>query len=137
LRLASVLAEGPASVAGAPWWITILLGVATLALPTAAYFASTRATRLQVQQGAKDAAATREDNRLAVDAAAYERARQMYEAAIDVLKDQIEDLVARVASLSEEVHSLRSANEKLEKEVSKWRSSAERLTEELERIRGR
>jgi len=132
-----MLAETSASVAGAPWWITILLGVATLALPTAAYFASTRATRLQVRQGARDAEANREVNRVAVDAAAYERARQMYEAAIDVLKDQIGDLTARVASLSEEVHSLRSANEKLEREVTRWRTAAERLTEELERIRGR
>lgn len=137
MRLASTLAEGAGSVAGAPWWITILLGIATLALPTAAYFASTRATRMQVRQGAVDAAAAREDSRLAVDAAAYERARQMYEAAIDVLKDQIEDLTSRVASLSDEVHRLRTANEKLEREVVKWRSSAERLTEELERIRGR
>jgi len=130
-----MLAETPGGPAGAPWWITILLGVATLALPAAAYFASTRATRLQVRQGAVDAAANREVNRVAVDAAAYERARQMYEAAIDVLKDQISDLTGRVTSLTEEVHSLRSANEKLEREVHKWRLAAEQLTLELEKLR--
>lgn len=128
---------GPSAAGGVPWWITILLGVLTITLPMAAYFASTRATRLQVQATSADAEANREAGRIAVDAQAYDRARVLYEAAINVLRNQIEDLTERVASLSDEVHRLRAANEKLEKEVVRWRSSADNLSHELEMLRGK
>ena len=136
MKMASLAVNNSSpDITAVPWWVTILLGVLTLALPTAAYFASTRATRLQVAASHREAEHAREAQRLAVDAAAYDRARQMYEAAISLLKDQVDDLTSRIATLSEEVHRLRSANEKLEREVIKWRGAADELRVELQKHR--
>jgi predicted nucleic acid-binding Zn-ribbon protein len=92
--------------------VEILLGMLTVGVALAAYLAATRANRAQAQ-----AATT------AVDAAAYQRAKDIYEGAIDSLKDQTRDLHDQVVNLQTEVSRLRTQSADLQTEVTQLRSS--------------
>jgi predicted nucleic acid-binding Zn-ribbon protein len=92
--------------------VEVLLGLLTAAVAVAALFSATRANRAQSQAAAA-----------AVDAGAYERAREIYESAIGSLKNQTTDLHTEVVSLRDEVTRLRAQSADLRDEVTRLRSS--------------
>lgn len=92
--------------------VEILLALLALVLPAAVFFAARGANRAQSETAA-----------LAVDAAAYQRAKDIYEGAIDALKDQTRDLHDQVVNLQTEVSRLRTQSADLQTEVTQLRSS--------------
>lgn len=100
--------------------VEILLSLLTIGLSAAAFFAATRANRAQSQAA-----------KTAVDAAAYERAKMLYESAIDTLKGQTTDLHDQVVSLQTEVSRLRVQSADLSSEVTRLRSSNTDLREQI------
>lgn len=79
--------------------VEILLAVLTCVVGAVAFFASTRANKIQAT-----AAIT------AVDAEAYTRARQIYEGALGTLQGEVEDL-------RKEIVRLRQSNERMSMEL--------------------
>lgn len=92
--------------------VEVLLGLLTFAVAAAAYFAAQQANR-----------STAKASTVAVDAAAYGRAKQIYEGALDALQSQTADLHEQVEALSDEVGRLRSANIELSDEVGRLRNA--------------
>jgi predicted nucleic acid-binding Zn-ribbon protein len=90
--------------------IEILLAILALGVSAAAFFAATRANRTQSEAAQK-----------AVDAGAYQRAKEIYEGAIDTLKGQTAQLHAEVISLQGEVTRLRLQGTELSGEVGSLR----------------
>ena len=109
-------------------WIELLLALIAGIIGWASFRLSTRAVNAQSAAAAK-----------AVDAKAYERAKDIYEGAIGQLREELTELRA-------EVERLRLANNELRTEVSKlrgFRVEAEHLEEtkglliaEIERLGG-
>jgi predicted nucleic acid-binding Zn-ribbon protein len=106
--------------------VEILLGLLTAAIATAAFFAATRANRAQAQ-----AAET------AVDAAAYQRAKEIYESAIGSLKDQTRDLHDQIVNLQAEVSRVRTQSADLQTEVTQLRNSNTELRRHISILEGR
>jgi predicted nucleic acid-binding Zn-ribbon protein len=92
--------------------VEILLGLLTASVAFVALFVGLRANRAQAQ-----AAET------AVDAAAYQRAKEIYESAIGSLKDQTTDLHDQVVNLQTEVSRLRLQSADLQSEVTQLRQA--------------
>lgn len=92
--------------------VEVFLGLLTAAVAAAAFFSAQKANRAQAQAST-----------IAVDAAAYSRAKQIYEGALDALQSQTADLHEQVEALSDEVGRLRSANIELSDEVGRLRSA--------------
>lgn len=90
----------------------VLLALLTAAIAAAALFFGIRANQAQAK-----AATT------AVDAAAYERAREIYEGALGALKSQTSDLHEQVVSLQSEVSRLRVQSADLTSEVTRLREA--------------
>jgi chromosome segregation ATPase len=100
--------------------VEILLALLALILPAAVFFAARGANRAQSETAA-----------LAVDAAAYQRAKEIYEGAIDALKSQTGDLHDQVVNLQSEVSRLRMQSADLSAEVTRLRSSNTDLREQV------
>lgn len=89
--------------------ITIIIGAISLAVTIIIYIASTHAVRVQTENSNPNAVLSR------VDAEAYDRAKRVYEAAIDQLEEetvrlqsQSRDLQAEVLRQSAELARLRA-----------------------------
>jgi predicted nucleic acid-binding Zn-ribbon protein len=106
--------------------VEILLALLATGLSAAAFFAATRANRAQA-----DAAES------AVDAAAYQRAKDIYESAIDSLKGQTRDLHDQVVNLQTEVSRLRLQSADLQTEVVQLRGSNADLRRHITILEGR
>lgn len=104
--------------------VEILLALLTIGLSAAAFFAATRANRTQAA-----AAQT------AVDAGAYQRAKEIYEGAIETLKGQTAQLHSEVVSLQGEVTRLRLQGTDLSAEVSRLRGVNEELRGQIAILR--
>lgn len=100
--------------------IQILLGLLVIILPTAVWFASTRAIR--AQSGAAKGA---------VDAAAYGRAKDIYEGALDQLRTEVSDLRAEIARLRQANEGLASQVQHLSEVNITLRDQISGLREEL------
>jgi predicted nucleic acid-binding Zn-ribbon protein len=105
--------------------VEILLALLATGLSAAAFFAATKANRTQAQ-----AATT------AVDAAAYERAKSLYESAIDTLQGQTGALHDQVVNLQTEVSRLRTQSADLQSEVTRLRVSNSDLREQVSILKG-
>lgn len=106
--------------------VEILLGLLTFSVSAVALFLGLRANKAQAQ-----AAST------AVDAAAYQRAKDIYESAIDSLKGQTTDLHDQVINLQTEVSRLRTQSADLQTEVSRLRSSNAELRRHIGILEGK
>jgi chromosome segregation ATPase len=104
--------------------VAICLGIPAAVISVLAFWASTRANRVQ------DEATV-----VAVDAAAYDRAKGLYEASIKLLQDQVMEFRTQVKSLEGEVTKLRNQSASLESEVVKLRMSNYQLSQELANFR--
>ena len=101
--------------------VEIILGLLTAAIAGAAYFAATRANRAQ-----SDA------TKMGVDAAAYSRARELYESAITA---QGSSLRGQITDLSAEVTRLRLQGVDLSAEVTRLRLQGADLSAEVTALR--
>lgn len=106
--------------------VEILLALLATGLSAAAFFAATRANRAQAE-----AAET------AVDAAAYQSAKGIYESAITSLRDQTRDLHDQVVNLQTEVSRLRTQSADLQTEVIQLRSSNRDLRAQVSILEGK
>jgi predicted RNase H-like nuclease (RuvC/YqgF family) len=92
--------------------VEILLGLLTVAVTVAAFLSAKRANEEQSKS-----------ERIAVDAAAYQRAKEIYEGALDALHTEVN-------GLRTEVSRLRNSNNRLQDEVAT-------LHQEIALLRGR
>ena len=104
---------------------SLAIGVVTAIIAVAAFWLSARAARAQHAAVAKG-----------VDAAAYDRARELYESAIDNLQEETRRLEAQVASLRAEVAQVHDQAGLLQAEIRKLRSSNDALRRELVALKG-
>jgi predicted nucleic acid-binding Zn-ribbon protein len=104
--------------------VEILLAFLALVVSGAAFFSSTRANRAQ-----SEAAQT------AVDAGAYQRAKEIYEGAIKTLEGQTAQLHHEVISLQGEVTRLRMQGTDLAGEVTRLRGVNDELRGEIASLR--
>lgn len=104
--------------------VEILLALLTIGLSAAAFFAATRANRAQAS-----AAQT------AVDAGAYQRAKEIYEGAIETLKGQTAQLHSEVLTLQGEVIRLRLQGTELSAEVTRLRGVNDELRGQIQTMR--
>lgn len=104
--------------------VEILLALLAAILPAAVFFAARGANRAQSETAA-----------LAVDAAAYQRAKDIYEGAIDALKSQTGDLHDQVVNLQSEVSRLRMQSADLSAEVTRLRSSNTDLHDQVTNLK--
>lgn len=77
--------------------IEILLGVLTVIVGVGSFFAATHANRLQARSA-----------QMAVDAAAYSRAKEIYEGALLELRLEVESMRAEIIRLRAEIVLLRA-----------------------------
>jgi predicted nucleic acid-binding Zn-ribbon protein len=104
--------------------IEILLGLLAFGVSAAAFFSATRANRSQ-----SDSA------RAAVDAGAYQRAKEIYEGAIETLRSQTAQLHGEVVSLQGEVTRLRLQGTELAGEVTRLRGVNDELRGQIASLR--
>lgn len=86
--------------------VELLLGVLTAMIAVATYLGAARAGKSQASTAIAQ-----------IEADAYNRARAIYEAAIDQLEEQVTRLQDQVDNLQEEVNLLRVSNRKLRQKV--------------------
>jgi len=104
--------------------VQILLAVLTVMVGLGAFIGANRANASQAA-GAKSA----------IDAAAYERAKQIYESAIDTLQEQIQALREQMMSLDQEVIKLQQTNQSLVLRVAELQVTNHDLTEQISELR--
>ena len=104
---------------------TVAIGVVTAVIAFATFYLAARAARAQHQAVVKG-----------VDAEAYDRARGLYESAIDNLQEETRRLEAQVASLRAEVAQVHDQAALLQAEIRKLRSSNDALRRELIALKG-
>lgn len=104
----------------------VILGLLTAVVAVAAYLSAQKANQAQAKA-----------QTTAVDAAAYGRAKAIYEGAIEALQSQTADLHEQVEQLSAEVSRLRSANTDLSDEVGQLRSANADLKRKITAIERR
>jgi septal ring factor EnvC (AmiA/AmiB activator) len=92
--------------------VEIILGVFTAGIAAIALIVGLRANKEQAKASSE-----------AVDAMAYGRAKDIYESAIESLKEQTRALHDQVVDLQTEVSRLRTQSADLQSEVSRLRSS--------------
>lgn len=114
-------------------WIGAAIAFVSLAISGAVFYVATRASRSRDKSAEK-----------AVDAQAYERAKEIYEAAITQLRQTSTEVEAERDRLREsnsllhaEVGKLRTEVGKLRTEVNSLRASNEQLTSDLADIRAK
>jgi chromosome segregation ATPase len=91
--------------------VTVFGIVLTTAVALAAFVTATRANRVQAQSAV-----------LAVDAQAYERARDSYEAALRVAHGELAGLRAEMVTVRGELAATRVSNEQLQQAVRELRA---------------
>jgi len=104
--------------------IEILLAVLTVAIGVGSFVGASRANSSQ-------AAGTR----AAIDAAAYERAKLIYESAIDTLQEQIQALRVQMSTLDEEVIKLQRTNQSLMIRVGELQATNSELTKQISELK--
>ena len=92
--------------------VEILLAVLAAMVGLGSFVGANRAGRLQATGTLAD-----------IDAKAYERARVIYESAIDTLNDHVVNLRAQMKSLDEEITRLQATNRSLIQQVSELQST--------------
>lgn len=111
--------------------ITMIVGAAAVAVTVSIYFVAAKAnkTQLRMQQGA-------------VDAAAYERAKIIYEGAINTLQGEIDSLRGEMSrlrdaneSMSAEMARVRALNREMQGEVNRLKRTNEDLSVQVTRLR--
>lgn len=100
--------------------IQILLGVLALMIGVGSFVGASRAAKVQAV-GMK----------ASVEANAYQRATDIYEGAIDSLKDQVTRLREEIAALSLEVETLRRSNHAMADQVTELREANLRLIADM------
>lgn len=100
--------------------VEILLAVLTVAVGVGTYLGAGRAGRMQ-------AAGTLAD----IDAKAYERAKMIYESAIDTLQEHVTTLRGQMGVLDEEVAKLQVTNRSLILQVSELQVTNTQLTHQV------
>ena len=103
----------------------LIIGVLGLIVAIATIWLSGHAARTQAGAAVKG-----------VDAAAYDRARELYESAIDNLQEETRRLEAQVASLRAEVAAVHDQAGLLQAEIRKLRQSNDALRRELAALKG-
>lgn len=106
--------------------VEVLLGLLTAVVAVAAFFSAQKANRAQAHA-----------TTIAVDAAAYGRAKAIYEGAIEALQSQTADLHDEVGRLSAEVSRLRSANSSLSDEVGRLHNANNDLKRKITALESR
>jgi peptidoglycan hydrolase CwlO-like protein len=104
--------------------IEILLGLLTAVVGYVAYRGSSKAATAQAEAIEAD-----------VDAKAYERAKTIYESAIDSLEGHVNRLREQTKLLDTEVSKLQQSNADLRKQVLEMQIANARLENELREIR--
>jgi peptidoglycan hydrolase CwlO-like protein len=104
--------------------IELLLGALTVVVGFVSYWSSTRAAKAQ-------SLATQAD----IDADAYNRAKDIYESAIEALKGNVETVREQARMLEAEVKKLRDSNKSLQEQVVELRVANARLEDELRHLR--
>ena len=96
--------------------VQVLLGLLVLAVGYTGFVTASRATRSQA------ASADR-----AVDAGAFERARQIYEGALETLRDELAATRSDLLSARSEISGMREDSLKLRQEITRLRAQIARL----------
>lgn len=104
--------------------VTILLGIATVTIAFASFRVASRANRAQSEAVV-----------VAVDAGAYERAKSIYEGAIETLTDQVGEFRSQIVTLQADMRLLRDQSAELQTEVARLRLSNDTLSRELAHFR--
>lgn len=104
--------------------VEILLGLLSAAMTWWAIQSSRSANREQTRTQEVQATAAI----VAVDAAAYQRAKEIYEGALNTLHTELESTRAEIASLRKSASDLQQSNIDLQGEVFKLRAQVVRLT---------
>jgi peptidoglycan hydrolase CwlO-like protein len=104
--------------------VEILLAVLTLAIGIGSFVGASRANSSQAA-GMK----------ASIDAAAYERAKQIYESAIDTLQEQIQGLRDHLNGLDDEIGKLQVNNRNLMLRISELQQTNDQLTTQLSNLR--
>jgi len=104
--------------------VSAFLGVITAIVALVAYRQSTQAQR-----------ATAKAAEIGIDAAAYERAKELYESAIASSVSETDRLQRTVSELRREVTALQTSNSSLVREISKLRTSNVLLRAEIQELR--
>ena len=99
-------------------------GAVTAIVAASSFWLSARAARVQHQATVKG-----------VDAAAYDRARQLYESSIEMLQAETRRLETQVADLRAEVARMHEQAGQLQAEVGRVRTQAGHLRDEVSRLR--
>jgi len=97
--------------------VQILLAVLTVAVGAGTYLGAGRAGRLQASGTLAD-----------IDAKAYERAKMIYESAIDTLQEHVTGLREQMSVLDTEVVKLQSTNRSLIAQVTELQETNRSLT---------
>lgn len=105
--------------------VEILLGLIAAVIGFSSFYQATRANREQARLALAQSTATTK----AVDAEAYERAREIYEHALNTLR-------AELRSTGTELHELRDSNEKLSTALREARTEISEVKNSNERLRG-
>lgn len=106
--------------------VEVLLAVLTVAIGVGSFLGASRANRAQTV-GAQ----------AAIDAAAYERAKEIYESAIDTLQEQIQALRVQMTSLDTEVTKLQQTNRNLLLRVTELQDTNTKLTTQISHLKGK
>lgn len=108
-----------------PTVLTLIIGFIGVIAALGTIWLSGRAARAQSHAVVKG-----------VDAAAYDRARSLYESAIDNLQEETRRLEAQVTSLRAEVAAVHDQAGLLQAEIRKLRQSNDALRRELAALKG-
>lgn len=104
--------------------VEILLGLLTAAIAYSGYTSARQATRTQARAAI-----------VAVDAGAYERAREIYEGAILQMRSDMETVKEESSSLRKSNTELRDSNEKLRESNRALSAEVTALRREMEKTR--
>lgn len=104
--------------------VEILLGILTVFVTVATFLGASRA-------GQRQATGTLAD----IDAKAYDRAKGIYESAIDTLEDQITHVREQMAMLDAEVEKLQNTNQSLIRQVFELQATNRSLTVQVSELK--
>ena len=104
--------------------VQILLALLTVAVGVGTYLGAGRAGRLQASGTLAD-----------IDAKAYERAKMIYESAIDTLQEHVTGLREQMSVLDGEVAKLQATNRSLIAQVTELQDTNHRLTVQVRELR--
>ena len=103
--------------------IEVLLAILSVMIGVGSFLGASRAAKFQATPALAE-----------IDAKAYERAKQIYESAIDTMDEQIKRLHVNIDELNKEVTTLRRTNSDLISEMQEMRITNMRLENRLKRL---